>query len=222
MKKLMTCLTMGALATVLGVASTSANAQSERERSVFTLTEPLEVGPGVLQPGTYLIKVVLIDSNRDMLQVTDTEETKVFINALSRPHPILSDEVIPNSRYTFYPPLPGQPKSLKTWFARDSGNGHDIIYPQRRAAEIAVAAKEPVIAIPDEVKETEYKVAPLYIVTPDAKVKPYQAPPAAVVAEARPLKPLPATASHVPLFAALGLLSLAGAFSLRALVTRIL
>ena len=60
--------------------------------------------------------------------------------------------------------------------------------------------------------------------TPERQVRPYEprlaqaepAPPIQV-AEAREL---PRTASRVPLFAALGLLSLAGAFGRRALVNR--
>ena len=83
-----------------------------------------------------------------------------------------------------------------------------------RAGEVAV------IAIPDEVKEAEYKSVPLTVVTPELQVKPYEAPAPTVVAEARPLRRLPGTASHVPLFAALGLLSLGGAFGLRVLTNR--
>ncbi len=96
--------------------------------------------------------------------------------------------------------------------------------------ELAAAAKEPVIFVPDEVKEVEYKTAPLTVVTADQTVKPYEAPvvevqkapkPAPVlVAEASPEKQLPRTASHVPLYAALGLLSLGAAFGLRALANR--
>jgi hypothetical protein len=94
--------------------------------------------------------------------------------------------------------------------------------------ELAAATKVPVIAIPDEVKEADYKSVPLAVVTPEQQVKPYEvavvqkapepAPP--VVAEARPLKQLPTTASRVPLFAALGLLSVGGAFGLRAFANR--
>jgi hypothetical protein len=231
MKKLMACLALGTFATLLGVASTPAYAQSDRENSTFTVTEPVDVGTFTLPPGTYLIKVVMLDSNRNMIQVTNVEQTKVFASVLATPHAIRADEVVPASRYIYYATAEGQPKALRTWFARDTTNGQDIIYPKRRAMELAAAAKEPVIAIPDEVKEAEYKSAPLTIVTPEQQVKPYEQPvilvqkapePAPiVVAEARP-RELPRTASHVPLFAALGLLSLGGALGLRALTNRAL
>jgi hypothetical protein len=231
MKKLMTCLAVGTFATFLGVASTPAYAQTDKEYSSFTVTEPLEVGAYTLPPGTYLVKVVLLQSNRNMIQVSNVEQTKVFATVLARPHPILPEEVIPSSRFVYYATASGQPKALKTWFAGDTYSGQDIIYPKQRAMELAAASKEPVIAIPDEVKEAEFKTVPLTIVTPERQVKPYEEPvivarkapePAPIaVAEARPSE-LPKTASHVPLFAALGVLSLGGALGLRALTNRAL
>ncbi len=221
MKKLMTFLALGTFATLLGVASTPvANAQSDRENSTFTVTEPVDVGGFTLQPGTYLIKVVMLASNRNTIQVTNVEQTKVFANVLATPHPIRADEVVPSSRYIYYATAPGQLKALRTWFARDTSNGQDIVYPKQRAMELAAAAKEPVIAIPDAVKEAEYKTVPLTVVTPEQQVKPYEAPAPPVVTEARPHKRLPKTASHVPLFAALGLLSLGGALGLRTFANR--
>lgn len=223
MKKLMSCLSVGAFATLLGVASVPAFAQSEPQQSTITLTEPMEVGTVTLQPGTYLIKVVLIDSNRDMLRVTNTDQTKVFATVLSRPHPILENEVMPESRFVVWTTAAGQPRALRTWFARDRETGHDIVYPKARALELAAATRESVIAIPDAVAESEYRTAPLLTVNPDRTVKPYEAtraPAPAAVAQARPARELPATASDVPLFAMLGLLSLGGALGLRALANR--
>jgi hypothetical protein len=166
-----------------------------------------------------------------MIQVTNVEQTKVFASVLATPHAIREGEAAPSSRYIYYTTAAGQPKALRTWFARDTTNGQDIIYPKRRAMELAALANEPVIAIPDEVKEAEYKSVPLTIVTPEQQVKPYEQPvvvvqrapePAPIaVAEARPQE-LPRTASHVPLFAAMGLLSLGGALGLRALANRAL
>jgi hypothetical protein len=230
MKKLMTCLALGTFATLLGVASTPAYAQSDRENSTFTVTEPVDVGGFTLQPGRYLIKVVMLESNRNMIQVTNEEQTKVFASVLATPHTIREGEAAPSSRYIYYTTAAGQPKALRTWFARDTTNGQDIIYPKRRAMELAALAKQPVIAIPDDVKETEYKTVPLTIVTPEQQVKPYEAPvvvvqkapePAPIaVAEARSETQLPKTASHVPLYAALGLVSLGAALGLRTLVNR--
>jgi hypothetical protein len=220
MKNLMRGFALGTFAAFLGVASTPAYAQTDREISSFTVAEPVDVGAFTLPPGTYLIKVVQLQSGRNMIQFSNVEQTKIFANVLATPHPILSEEVMPSSRLIYYATPEGQRKALRTWFASDTSSGQDIIYPKRRALELAAAVKEPVIAIPDDVKEAEYKSVPLTVVTPEQQVKPYEAPAPTLVAEAVPAKELPRTASHVPLFAALGLLSLGGAFGLRALTNR--
>lgn len=235
MKKLMTCLALGTFVTFLGVASApEASAQSDIEHSTFTITEPLEVGSFTLQPGTYLIKLHLREPSRHIVQVTNVEQTTVFATVLAVPHLLQREEMIPESRYIYYATAPGQTKALRTWFAGDASNGEDIVYPEGRAMELAATVKEPVIAIPNDVKEAEYQSVPLKVVTPERQVKPYEAPVAQkatvvqkapepappVVAEARPPKELPKTASHVPLFAALGLLSLGGAFGLRTFANR--
>lgn len=217
------------LAALLGVASAPiASAQTDRENSTFTVTEPIDVGAFTLQPGTYLIKVVMLEANRSLIQVTNVEQTRVFASVLATPHPIRADEEIPASRYIYYTSASGQPKALRTWFARDTAVGQDIIYPKRRALVLAAAAKVPVIAIPDEAKEAEYKSVPLSVVTPELEIKPYQAavaetapaPAPVVVAEARPVAQLPRTAGNTPLFAALGFLSIGGALGLRLLTNR--
>jgi hypothetical protein len=229
MKKLMTCLALGTFATLLWVGlAPVAFAQSDMEHSTFTITEPLEVGSFTLQPGTYLIRLTVQAPSRHIVQVTNVERTTVFATVLAVPHLLQREEMVPESRYIYYPTAPGQHKALRTWFAGNASNGEDIVYPEGRAMELAATAKEPVIAIPNDVKEAEYKSVPLKVVTPERQVKPYEAPvvqkapePAPpVVAETRPHKDLPATASHVPLFGALGLLLLGGAFGLRTFANR--
>jgi len=217
-----TLLALGAFATLLVATAPAALAQSERENSTFTVTEPVDVGSFTLQPGTYLIKVVVLESNRNMIQVTNEDQTKVFASVLATPHAIVANEAAPTSRYVYYATAPGQRKALRTWYARETTNGQDIVYSRQRAMEIAVVAKAPVIAISDDVKETEYKTATLTIVTPEQQVKPYAAPaPVVMLAEAPPVRHLPATASPVPLFGLLGLLSVGGGLGLRILSTRV-
>jgi hypothetical protein len=213
-----TLLALGAFATLLVVPAPAAFAQSERENSTFTVTEPVDVGSFTLQPGTYLIKVVTLESNRNMVQVTSEDQTKVFASVLATPHALAANEAAPTSRYVYYATAPGQRKALRTWFARDTTNGQDIVYPKQRALEIAVAAKAPVIAIPDDVKETDYRSATLTVVTPEQQVKPYEEPrPVVMLAAAAPATRLPATATAVPIYVALGLLCVAGAIGARVL-----
>lgn len=216
--------------TGFGVAAT-ANAQGvggTGEQGYINLTEPLDVGGTVLQPGEYNIIVVPGRVDRNMLQVWNIDKTNLLTTLLSVPHVEGPSEVrVPNSRYIYYPASEGSPRALRTWFASNTPNsgGHDIVYPKARATELAARVAEPVVAIPDEVKVAEFETAPLVVVTPDKKVVPYKVatikePPAKMAQNTPPQRLLPQTASHLPLIAGLGFLSLFGALGLGVLARR--
>ncbi len=249
MKRLTSLLAAGLCTAFLGFAfAPRANAQGTVEQSSFTLTEPLDVGGTVLQPGDYQIKVVLLQGNRNMLRVMNGNGTELITSVLSIPHPEgPGAEQIPASRYTYYPASAGHIMALRTWYAADTPGlgGHDIVYPEQRAMELAAEVKEPVVAVPDNVTAADYGTAPLVVVTPEKEVKPYEAvaaekppvpeaapvePAKAEVAAAEPAavtekpvdqKQLPRTASNVPLYAGLGFLSLVGALGLGVLARRL-
>lgn len=239
MKRVASCVAVGICAVLLGfVFAPTAIGQGTVEQSTFNLTEPVDIGGTILQPGDYKIKVVLLQGNRNLLQLTSADGTKQLAAVLSIPHPEgVGAEKTPASRYFYFPATTGEVKVLRTWYAPNTPGlgGHDIVYPKARAMELAARVKEPVPGYPDEVKVAQYETAPLYVVTPEKEVKPYvpvtaQKPPVpeaapaqpAVVAESTlPHKRLPRTASNVPLYAGLGLLSLIGALGLGVLARRL-
>lgn len=194
----------------LGLAAT-ASGQSTHEGTVFTVTEPLDVGGTILEPGDYQIMVVPLDSNRNMLRILSPDGSKLFATVLSIPHAEGPEGARdPDSRFVYYPASDDSPMALRTWFAGDtpSGGGHDIAYSKERAMELAALANEPVVAVTDMVAISEYESVPLVLVTPTREVKPW------VLAEQRPVRQaenradarrLPQTASDVPFFAVLGL-----------------
>ncbi len=203
-----------AIAIVAALAQTGA-AQIEKEKSIFTISEPTEIGRQLVPPGRYMIRVVPLSYNRNLVQVTSEDGTKVFATALATPHPKKLDDQTPNSRFTYYPTAEGKPKALRTWFAPSTPFGQDIVYPKRRAAELAAEVHENVVAIPEETAETEYKTVPYTTVTREGTEVAYSAPapaPAVPVAEA---KALPRTASRLPLTALLGAAALGAGFAVR-------
>ena len=65
MKNFVRGLALGATAALLAGATTySATAQIHTEKTNFTLTEPMDVGGFVLEPGSYRLKVVVLSDNR--------------------------------------------------------------------------------------------------------------------------------------------------------------
>jgi len=78
-KKLAKGLAPGLVALLVAAATVPvARAQNFADRSVFTESQPFEVGTTRLEPGTYLIRVVLLSSERTALQVTDPKEESVY------------------------------------------------------------------------------------------------------------------------------------------------
>ncbi|MCM2317342.1 MAG: hypothetical protein NDJ92_19515, partial [Thermoanaerobaculia bacterium] len=159
--------------------------------------------------------------NRNMLQVTNEDRTKVYATVLSVPHALPATEEEKHTKFIFYPASNGAPRALRTWFAPDSTSdgGHDIVYPERRAMQIASAAMTPVVAYKDETPPEELKTAQLEVVTPDQKIATYVEPAPTEtqkVASMAEGAELPRTAGNGPLLLTFGLLLVVGALGLRA------
>jgi len=224
--------------------SLSALAQTP-EVSTLPITEPTDVGGTILQPGTYMIRVLRSFADRNKVQITNADRSVVYVSALTVPHQLEPGEQVPNTMFVYYPAGEGQPRALRTWFAPNpsaSQGGHDIIYEASRAQQLARLAKTNVVYYPTEVAVADLDTAPLEVVTPTATTSVYtytpptttttvtevtnspapepmvsNAPePVTQVAEAD-TEPaeMPHTASNLPLIALLGLASLGGAVAFR-------
>lgn len=219
MKLFARLLALGAFIVMFGSVPTPVSATPIQELSYLPVEEPLDVGGTILEPGVYVISVLPSDTNRNILQITNEDRTKIFATVLSIPHALPASDEMKDTKFVFYPATNGAPRALRTWFNGEttSDGGHDIVYPERRAMQIAAVIKEPVVAIKDETTTEELKTTTLEVVTPEQKVAEYvaPAPPQATVAEMNEETEMPRTAGNGPLFIALGLLALVVAASLR-------
>jgi hypothetical protein len=230
-------LVTGVLALLVCV---SAIAQTP-EASPLPVTEPLDVGGTILQPGNYLIRVAPTRSDRDTIQVLSADGKEVLVTVRSVPHYFEPGEETPNSMYVYYPSGEGAPRALRTWFARfpeASQGGHDIVYAESRAKQLARLAKSNVVF-------TTADATSVSVVTPEATVETYT-PPTMTVTTTTPVTTpettvtesttqtidtetdttadtsmasqstqMPDTAGEVPLMALLGLASLGAAVVVR-------
>jgi hypothetical protein len=217
------------------------------EVSTLPITEPTEVGGTILQPGTYLIRVVAPQADRNKVQITSVDRQTIYATLLTIPHQLEPNEKRSDSMFVYFPAGEGRPRALRTWFAPDpaSGGGHDIVYEESRARQLARLAQAPVVSYHDE------QMADLNVVTPEDTTAPYVYEPAPVItpapavvettevttapapalvepepvpmASAAPAETLdtdttpamPETASRIPMVALLGLISLVGAVAIR-------
>ena len=219
-------VTVAACALLAVLAAVSVALAQIPEASYLTVDQPLDVGGTVLEPGVYVIKVLPNIRNRNILQITNEEGTKIFATVLSVPHPLAATEEMKSTKYVFYPASGEMPRALRTWYAPDStsGGGHDIVYPERRAMQIAAATNEPVIAYKGEQRTSAFDEAQLETVTPDRKIAEFvdrDSP--GQVAELRHSeagRELPRTAGNGGLLLLGGLFALGGAIAVRAAATR--
>ncbi len=221
--------------------SLSAFAQTP-EASILRVSEPLDVGGTILQPGVYTVRVLPSFENRNQIQVTSPDLKTVYATALTVPHYKIENEQPANSTFVFYPAGEGQPAALRTWYAAfpdASQGGHDIVYTKSRAEQLARLSHSRVVSY--ETASSDLNTVPLQVMTPEATVETYTPPPTTSVAttetttttttpmtSAAPVTteaptevaesapaPMPHTAGKTPLLALLGAVSIAGAIVVR-------
>jgi len=201
-------------------------AQTANEKTIMTFTEPFEVpgvGAQVLPAGTYVFTLVDSLSDRNIVRITNEDGTHVFTTILAIDNVRLkpTDKTV----LTFKERGEGQPEAIKAWFYPGYAWGQEFVYPKKRAIELAKIVQEPVLAMPVETTEVvpveTLKTVPVAAIQPTGEEVPVtavvQTPPAAVAA-APPAtevsQALPHTASSLPLFALIGMLSLIAGFTL--------
>lgn len=214
---LMFCASIVALALPRGVM-----AQTWNKKTIVKISQRIEI-PGVgqqfLPAGTYVFKLVDSVSSRDIVQILSEDETHVFATILTIANYRLkaTDQTV----MTFRERAADQPEAIRAWFYPGANWGQEFVYPKSRAVELAKVTQEPVLYIPTElateiakpVPEEALKLAPIKAITPKGEevemAQVVEAPPVLTASAT-----LPKTASTLPLFGLLGLLSLGAGLAL--------
>jgi hypothetical protein len=220
---------------VLGVLALLAGAlyaDDYDKRTVVRFHEPVIVA-GVetvtLPPGTYVVKLMRHDHNRNIVQFFNEREDHLCATVLAIPKFRL--ERGGETEFSFWETPTGNPIALRSWFSVGDQVGQEFVYPKGLAVKIAREAGEPVL-VSEAATEPELLTAPIEEVTETGELQEAEvaAAPAAEPAAARevetiaepepvpepePPAELPATAS--PFFAAglLGVLAASAGFLLR-------
>jgi hypothetical protein len=180
-----------------------------------TFSAPVEV-PGVgvhlLPAGTYLFKLMDSPSDRNIVQIFSEDGTHVYTTILAIPNYRL--RVTDRTVMTFRERAEGQPEAIRAWFYPGANWGQEFVYPRERAIELAKITQQPVLATTADLTAAppeELKAAPVEAVAPTGETVEL-----AKVVEPPPLaaKPLPPTASWLPILGLAGLLSLSAGFGL--------
>lgn len=197
-----------------------AKADAWDKMTYVTIHEKIIVGNQVLEPDTYVWKLLDSQADRHVVQIFNKDQNHIYETILAIPNTRL--QPTGDSRFAFWETPPGVPKAVRAWFYPGDNFGQEFKYPKKLVAQLASAMP---VAIPTSYREPEPVPAP----TPAAEPAP-QPRPAPVAAEPTPeptpepapqatpqatdqaatpaAQSLPKTATNTPLIGLLGLMSL--------------
>lgn len=220
----------------------SAKADEWNQKTIFTFNAPVEIPGQVLNPGTYVFKLADSQSDRNIVQVFNKNETHLYGTFLAIPDYHLQPRGKPI--ITFEERAAGAPEAVRAWFYPGDNYGHEFVYPKARAMALAKVNNEPVPSMPNamatnttqpattmqEQSVTQMKEAPLTTEQPQSSAAQNEQS-AAQNTQTTPqmaenqgtenrAQSLPHTASPLPLIGLVGLMALGGGRLLRTLSKR--
>jgi hypothetical protein len=125
-----------------------ARADQENQATKVTFNGPVEV-PGVVLPaGTYWFTLMSDDADRNIVQVWDASRQRLLTTALTVPdyrmhptgQPVIKFEERASSR----------PEALRAWFYPGDNFGHEFVYSESHARDLARRTGHPVLSMRDE------------------------------------------------------------------------
>jgi hypothetical protein len=137
------------------LAALVARADEYNKKTIVTFSGPVEIPGKVLTPGTYVFKLFDSDSNRDIVQIWNKDETQLIGTVLAIPDYRLnppSDPII-----TFEERAQGAPPAIRAWFYPGDNYGYEFVYPKTRATELAAANHKSVPTMADSMSSNVSK-----------------------------------------------------------------
>jgi hypothetical protein len=208
---------------VLGAALPHAKADEWNQKTIFTFSGPVEIPGQVLDPGTYVFKLVDSQSDRNIVQVFNRKENHLYGTFLTIPDYRLKPTG--KTMITFEERAAGAPEAVRAWFYPGDNYGHEFVYPKVKAVELAKANNQPVASMPTELAANTTMPAttmkePHVVAMKQAPLKAQQPTEeeveiAEVFVVSQPPASLPQTASSLPLLGLIGLLAFGLAWLLR-------
>lgn len=227
---------------VIFILTPTVRADEWNKRTVVTIDEAIQLPNVVLQPGSYVFKLLDSESDRHIVQISDKDEKHVITTILAMPNYQLQPKG--KSVFTFWETPAGTPPALRAWFYPGDQFGQEFAYPKNLSTQLAASNNTPVLTTPaqsaDDMKnapvtsmsevgqqnelDSEAYKAPKQTSAAAAPPPPTPAPTPAADQAPPPASPepapapvpseLPATGSQLPLIGLIGATSLAAALVL--------
>jgi hypothetical protein len=133
------------IATIMMVAIAGvAGADQWNDRTKLTFETPIMIPGTTLAPGTYTFKLLDSQTSRHVVQVFNEDGTKLI--ATTHAVPAKRMDVSGDTMVKLNPTEAGAPIALKAWFYPGSRYGHEFVYSDSQARNIAQRTKTLVLS----------------------------------------------------------------------------
>lgn len=119
-------------------------AQEAVDRTTLKFNTPMMVPGMTLPPGTYTFKLARTQATRNVVEIWNEDQTKLFTTALAVPavrQDPKGDVVVTIQRTD-----PKIAPALKSWFYPGTLRGHEFIFPEKQARALAEDSKTLVLS----------------------------------------------------------------------------
>ena len=230
--KVIRCLALVfAVVSTLSLCNRAVRADDWDKATRITFSRSVQLPGTVLPPGTYVFK--LLDAPpQHIVRVMDANQMQVLATVLAIPNSQL--EPSEGTVLTTEERPSGQPEAIRAWFYPGDTIGEEFVYPKSQPAPLTAqlntreaSLTQPVAAAPEAEQQSAANLPQPAPQTTAPQVPAAQSQPSAPASQgaapaepssdssATDTKPLPKTASPLPLIGLLGMLSIGTALALR-------
>jgi hypothetical protein len=129
-----------------GLVSFHARADQWNKKTIVTFNEPTQIIDTYLEPGTYVLRLLDSPSNRNVVQIFNSDQTHIINTIIAIPNERL--QPTGDSRFIFWETPPGSVRALRAWFYPGDNFGQEFPYPTnlRQVAYVHPAPPPPPVS----------------------------------------------------------------------------
>jgi len=136
------------LALCCALSAPAAMASEGNQATKVTFNQSVEVPGRVLAGRTYWFTVMRDDRDQNIVQIWNADRTELLATILTVPDYRLEPKGRTVIKFEERPS--SQPPTLQAWFYPGDNYGHEFVYPEARAKELAKRIGRPVLSMRDE------------------------------------------------------------------------
>lgn len=108
-----------------GLALRASTAPESNKRTILTVSQTVQIGDTVLQPGQYLIKLLDSETERHVVQIFNKDESHIIATIVTVP----VERIVPHGHttFTFYETPAGTARALRTWYYPGDLDGQQFL-----------------------------------------------------------------------------------------------